>query len=70
MCISLGLKQEKGITKGTHAFRRNAITKVANHPKGGMEMASRLFGNAPQGAESNYYTGLDLDRARDVLEGK
>ena len=70
MCISLGLKQEKGVTKGTHAFRRNAITKVANHPKGGMEMASRLFGNSPQVAESNYYTGLDLDRARDVLEGK
>ena len=32
-------------------------------------MASRLFGNTPAVADKNYYTGLDPDAARKVLNG-
>ena len=65
--VRLGFKQEKGITKGTHSFRRNAISKVVNAEGGSLELASRLFGNTPMVAENNYYTGLDMDKTRELL---
>ena len=55
--------------KGTHAFRRNGITKVANSDGEGLMMASQLFGNSPNVAKKNYYTGLDMEKARAILEG-
>ncbi len=69
VCKDLGIKMSSDFIKGTHAFRRNGITKVANSDGGGLMMASQLFGNSPNVAKKNYYTGLDMEKARAILEG-
>lgn len=69
MCKKLSIPICTEFKKGTHSFRRNAITKVANNSDGGIFLASQLFGNSPQIAQDNYYTGLDLKKAKDVIEG-
>ena len=51
-----------------HAFRRNAITQVINQSNGNILMASKLFGNTPAVIKQNYYTGIDLEKAKEVLE--
>ena len=53
---------------GTHSFRRNAITNVANLTGGNLTLASKLFGNSPQVANKNYYTGIDIDKVLEILE--
>ena len=70
ICKKLNIPISKDHVKGTHNFRRNAITKVVNATGGNTLMASKLYGNTPEVADSNYYTGLDMDAARDVLEKK
>ncbi len=67
MCNKLSIKIDPNFIKGTHAFRRNCITDVINKTNGNVIMASRLFGNSPDVATKNYYTGLNLDEAREVL---
>ena len=47
------------VIKGTHSFRRNAITDVVNAAGGNIIMASQLFGNSPEVAKRNYYAGAD-----------
>ena len=32
-----------------------------------MELASSLFGNSPKVAKSNYFTGIDMNNAIEVL---
>lgn len=66
MCIKLGISLSHDYHKGPHSFRRNAITKAANM-SGDMFMVSKIFGNTPAVAETNYYTGLDLDKAKTIL---
>ena len=68
MCQKLGISLSHSAHKGPHSFRRNAITKAANASGGDLLMVSKIFGNTPSVAERNYYTGLDLDRAKAVLE--
>ncbi len=46
--------------KGTHSFRRNAITDVVNASGGNIILASKLFGNSPEVAKKNYFTGIDM----------
>lgn len=70
MCKRLGIEICHESRKGTHSFRRNAITKVVNETGGDIVMASQLFGNTPKVAMSNYYAGLDMDKAKSVLEKK
>ncbi len=68
MCKSLEIKTSREVIKGTHSFRRNAITATVNKSGGNIVMAAKLFGNTPEVADSNYYTGLNLDEAKAVIE--
>lgn len=67
-CESLNIQRSKEFIKGPHSFRRNAITKLTNETKGNILMASKLYGNTPEVATANYYTGLDLEDAKNILE--
>lgn len=44
------------------------ITKVCNLAGGNIVLASMLYGNSPECVSRNYYTGLDLVTARQLLE--
>lgn len=68
ICKKLGIKKEDGIILGPHSFRRNAITDVVNATNGNIILASALFGNTPEVAKQNYYTGINLTLAKEVLE--
>lgn len=68
MCKYLGIELSKEFRKGTHSFRRNAITEVVNNSGGNFALAAELFGNSPQVAHANYYTGINISEARKVLE--
>ncbi|MBQ7676735.1 MAG: tyrosine-type recombinase/integrase [Lachnospiraceae bacterium] len=67
-CDALDIPICKECIKGTHSFRRNAETKVVNQSGGNIIMAAKLFGHSPAVAEKNYYTGLDMTKAKAVLE--
>lgn len=67
MCKKLGIEISREFIKGTHSFRRNAITDVVNATGGNIIMASQLFGNSPEVAKRNYYTGADMKDAMQVL---
>ena len=68
MCKSLGIPIQKDLIKGTHSFRRNAITKVVNNTGGNVILASQLFGNTPNVALKHYFTKADEEQARRALE--
>ena len=53
--------------KGTHSFRRNAITDVVNASGGNIILASKLFGNSPEVEKKNYFTGIDMQDALECL---
>lgn len=67
VCRKLGIKISKDEIKGTHSFRRNAITDVVNATGGNLILTSALFGNSPQVAKKNYYTGIDNSEALRAL---
>lgn len=67
ICKKLGIEKEEGIIKGPHSFRRNAITDVVNATNGNIIMASALFGNSPEVAKNNYYTGANMAVAAEIL---
>ena len=67
ICQKLGIEVTQEAVKGPHSFRRNAITDVVNSTNGNIIMASQLFGNSPDVAMQNYYTGIDLNLAETVL---
>lgn len=56
MCRALDIEICAEVIKGTHSFRRNAITQVINQTGGNIILASELFGNSPDVAFKNYYT--------------
>ena len=68
MCRNLGIEISREHTKGPHSFRRNGITRVCNASGGNMYLASQLFGNSPQSASRHYYTGINVNQARNVLD--
>ena len=68
ICDKLGIELTHDAVKGPHSFRRNAITDVVNTTNGNIIMASELFGNSPEVAKQNYYTGTDLALAKSVLD--
>nr|MCR5177970.1 tyrosine-type recombinase/integrase [Lachnospiraceae bacterium] len=70
MCDKLGIKISREAMKGPHSFRRNGITRVANNSGGDLLLASRLFGNSPETAMRNYYTGYNMEKALSVLESE
>ena len=67
ICEKLGIEITQEAVKGPHSFRRNAITDVVNTTNGNIIMASQLFGNTPDVAMQNYYTGTDLALAKSIL---
>ena len=67
ICHRLGIKISRDEIKGTHSFRRNAITDVVNASGGNVILAAKLFGNSPDVATKNYYTGIDTKEALKVL---
>ncbi len=67
ICRKLGITISRDAIKGTHSFRRNAITDVVNATGGNVILASQLFGNSPQVAAKNYYTGVDTSTALKAL---
>lgn len=67
VCDKLNITICRDEIKGTHSFRRNAITDVVNASGGNVILASGLFGNSPKVAEKNYYTGIDMNVATNVL---
>jgi integrase len=66
-CKKLGIEVNQEFRKGTHSFRRNAITDVINSSGGNIVLASKLFGNSPEVAKKNYFTGIDMDDALECL---
>lgn len=66
-CKDLGIELSRDEIKGTHSFRRNAITRTANR-SGDMVLTSQLYGNSPTVAMGNYYTGINVSEAREMLE--
>lgn len=68
MCNELGIPISKDLKKGTHAFRRTHITNFVNKSNGNILMASEIFGNSVQIANKHYYTGVDIEEARKILE--
>ena len=69
ICKELGIEISREFIKGPHSFRRNGITRVANKPGGNIIMASMLYGNSPSCATSHYYSGINMDLAKEILEG-
>ena len=69
MCEKLGIEISKDFIKGPHSFRRNGITRVANNPGGNIMIASLIYGNSPQSASMHYYSGIDLETAKRLVEG-
>lgn len=67
-CKKLGIKISRECIKGTHSFRRNAITRALNNSGGDELLVSKIFGNTPKVAHDHYYLGIDLERAKSVLE--
>ncbi len=67
MIKSLGYQQTKGVILGTHSFRRNAITRTVNASNGNLVLAAEMFGNSPEVIRSNYYTGLNIEDAKTVV---
>lgn len=67
MCKKLGIEINREIIKGTHSFRRNAITDVVNATGGNIILASELFGNSPEVAKRNYFTGINMENAVQAL---
>lgn len=66
-CKKLNIEVNSDFRKGTHSFRRNAITDVINSSGGNVVLASKLFGNSPEVAKKNYFTGIDMDDALNCL---
>lgn len=67
MLKSLGYQQTDGVILGTHSFRRNAITRTVNASNGNLVLAAEMFGNSPEVIRNNYYTGLNIEDAKTVV---
>ena len=68
MCKKLDIPISRDLIRGPHGFRRNAITDVVERSGGNIIMAAQLFGNSPEVAKKNYYTGLNMATALNVLD--
>ncbi len=68
MCRALDIEISREKRKGPHSFRRNAITQTLNNSGGNIVMTGKLYGNSGKVIDQHYYTGLDLDEAKRVLE--
>ena len=62
LCTKLGITICRDEIKGTHSFRRNFAERIDDP-----EMSSKLLGNDERVLKSNYFDGLNLENAREVL---
>ena len=67
MCNKIGIPVTGACIRGTHAFRRNAITRVVNYSNGNCVLAAQMFGNSPETIRKHYYVGEDLEELRGIL---
>ena len=67
MCERLGIRLQRETIRGPHAFRRNKADEIENSSGGSAELASRLLGNTPEVLKQNYYDGVDMRAAKDIL---
>lgn len=70
ICQKLGIEIQKDVIRGPHSFRRNAITDVINATNGNSILAAALFDNSPEVAKSNYFTGVNLAFAKEILDSR
>lgn len=68
-CKECNIKTIPGIIKGTHSFRRNAITSVYNQT-GNLIGTSKLFGNSPEAIMKHYFTDMPMEDAIKALENR
>jgi len=67
LCQKLNIQISQDCIKGTHSFRRNAITDTLALNGGDAVQAALIYGNSPQVIFSNYLTGTDMNKAKEVL---
>ena len=67
MCGKLDIPISKDRIRGTHAFRRNAITEVINKSSDNVVLTVQILGNSPETIRKHYYVGEDIDRKREIL---
>lgn len=67
MCEKLGIELSKTALKGTHSFRRNAITKAVDNSNGNTYLVSKIYGNSPKVINNHYYTDYDISEAKSIL---
>ncbi|SDB15432.1 tyrosine-type recombinase/integrase [Eubacterium oxidoreducens] len=67
ICKKCGIKISKDLIKGTHSFRRNAVTRLLNESGGNTLLASSQFGHSAVVAMKHYYTGMNEEKAREML---
>ena len=67
ICNDQNIPRSREFIKGPHSFRRNAITNTINNG-GNSLIASKLYGNTPNVAEDNYYTGIDISSVKQLLD--
>ena len=70
MCTKLGITISKDCIRGTHAFRRNAITEVINKSNGNVVLTAQMFGNSPETIRNHYYVGEDIEKKREILNAR
>ena len=67
ICRKLEIPVSKECIRGTHAFRRNAITEVVNMSNGNFVLTAQMFGNSPETIRKHYYVGENVDTLRGIL---
>lgn len=68
MCEKLNIPIDKEFIRGTHSFRRNAITHFVRASNGNTELAAKIFGNSPEVIRKHYDTDSDIPRAKEVMD--
>ena len=62
-----GIEIVEDVIKGPHSFRRNAISAAVNNSNGDVNLAAEMYGNSVRVINTNYYTGINMERGREVL---
>ncbi len=66
ICRRTGIPIQADIIRGPHAFRRNAAERLSN-AGGNAEIVAKLLGNTPTVLKNNYYDGLNIVAAQELL---
>lgn len=66
ICKKCGIAISRDLIRGTHAFRRNFSTDVANASS--IEDAAQMLGHTPEVDKTSYNAGMDPDKMRKILQ--